>query len=136
MVLPSILMKTINIGPLSPKEYIEVKINTYKESRKYMNYFIDFLTNEIGNVYEIREERRYYLDIDKRIIQDIQIYCNKRILKDVLSRVGRIKYFGNAKKNPKNNKSSRGPLTFLVPPDEDIMEYTKDKLEKQQPFNT
>ena len=132
MVLPTNLIKMVNIGPCSLTEYVALKINTYKESPKYMNYFIDFLNDQIDYIYEVREERRYYLDEDKRIIQDIKIYCNQKILKDVLSRAGRIKPFGGAKKNPKNNKSSRGPITFLVPPDEDTMEYTRDKLEAQK----
>ena len=128
MVLPTNLIKYITIGPCSSKEYIRLKINKYKESPEYMNYFIDFLNDEIGFIHEVREERAYYLDDDKRIIQDIKLYCHQKILTDVLGRTGRIKPFGGAKKNPKNNKSSRGPITFLVPPDEDTMEYTRDKL--------
>ena len=132
MVLPTNLIKKINIGPCSIKEYIQLKIEKYKESQEYMNYFIDFLNDEIRNVHEIREERSYYLDDNNRIIQDIKIYCNKKILKCVLGRTNTIKPFGGAKKNPKNNKSSRGPITFLVPPDKDTMEYTRDKIEQRK----
>jgi len=114
------------------KEYVKVKISKYKETIEYMNYFIDFLNDEIDHVHEIREERSYYLDNDERIIQDIKIYCNKKKLICAISREGRIKSFGDAKKNPKNNKSSKGPLTFLVPPDKDNMEYTRDKMKELQ----
>ena len=127
------LIKTVDIGPYSIKEYTRVKLTKYKEDPGELDFLIGYLYNYIGNnISKILERRFYYLENDS-VITDIHYYYDQIYNKVALNR--KITPFGTQKDIC---KPTIGEPVWICPPDvEDVHEYNDTnrkiyyKLEKK-----
>ena len=119
------LIKTIDIGPFSLKEYKDVKLTTYKERPEELDFLIDWLFNYVGNnIVNILERRSYYLQ-ENNIIIDIQYYAEQLYSKSALNR--QITKFGST---DDNCKPITGEPVWICPPEEKDVHAYNDKKRK------
>lgn len=113
------LIKTLDIGPFSVKEYKDVKLKKYKEDIKELEFLIGFIYNSVGNnITKILERRLYYLE-DNKVITDIHYYYDRLYSKAAYNR--KIVKFGT---HNDNDKAMIGEPVWLCPPNiEDVHDY-------------
>jgi len=112
------LIKTIEIGPHSIKEYKKIKQKKYKEKSKDIDFIINEIRQETPNIHEITEIRQYFIENDN-LITDVKYFCSQRVKKNTLDR--KFQMEGDM------TCTNTGMVTFMIPPDKDTQEYLREK---------
>ena len=116
------LIKTIDIGPYSIKEYKKLKLEKYKENPGELEFLIGYIYNNICNdIVKILERRYYYIENDN-VITDVHYHYTRRRNKMALHR--KIRKFGVDRKG---DKASTGEPVWICPPDKDVHDYNNQK---------
>lgn len=112
------LIKTIEIGPYSIKEYKKIKQNKYKEKPEVVDFIINEIIQDNPHLHEITEVRQYFVD-NEDLITDVKYLCSQKIKSVTLNR--------NIRMNSDMTCTNTGIVTFMIPPGKDTQEYLREK---------
>ena len=120
------LIKSINIGPYSIKDYNKIKLTNYKETPEELEFLLNWLFNYVGNnIVNITENRLYYLE-NGEIIVDIKYYVSKLYNRIAYNRG--VTKFGT---HDDNCKPMTGEPVWICPPEEKDVHVYNDRKRKE-----